>query len=321
MLNVLSLGAGVQSSTMALMAARGEITPMPDCAIFADTQSEPGAVYRYLDWLETQLPFPVHRVTAGSLREEILKATRGEQRMDGRPPFFTGPHERTVTDYRLPDGRVLSKDDLEDLLEREEISEEETDSMIAFDRTEWVPSGGMLRRQCTQDFKLLPIHRKQRELIGLRPRQRGPKDVRMILWIGISIDEATRMKPSPYGWISHRWPLIEMEASRRQCAEWLRRHNYPVPSKSACTFCPYHDKATWADMKRDDPGAFSDAVEIDAAIRHGVKDRASGKPLSTAKWYLHRSLQPLDQIDFAAKKGDKRQLNMFENECEGMCGV
>jgi len=35
MKHVISLGAGVQSSTMALMAAAGEITPMPDCAIFA----------------------------------------------------------------------------------------------------------------------------------------------------------------------------------------------------------------------------------------------------------------------------------------------
>lgn len=37
-MNIISLGAGVQSSTMALMEKHGEITPMPDCAIFADTQ-------------------------------------------------------------------------------------------------------------------------------------------------------------------------------------------------------------------------------------------------------------------------------------------
>jgi len=68
----LSLGAGVQSSCMALMAAKGEITPMPDAAIFADTQAEPQAVMDWLDWLETQLPFPVIRVTRGSLTEESL---------------------------------------------------------------------------------------------------------------------------------------------------------------------------------------------------------------------------------------------------------
>jgi hypothetical protein len=42
---VLSLGAGVQSTTLALMAAHGEVGPMPDCAIFADTCWEPKAVY------------------------------------------------------------------------------------------------------------------------------------------------------------------------------------------------------------------------------------------------------------------------------------
>ena len=36
-LRALSLGADIQSMTMALMAAHGEIGPMPDVALFADT--------------------------------------------------------------------------------------------------------------------------------------------------------------------------------------------------------------------------------------------------------------------------------------------
>lgn len=55
------------------MAAKGEVGPMPDFAVFADTQAEPTTVYRWLDWLETQLPFPVIRVTGGNLTEENLK--------------------------------------------------------------------------------------------------------------------------------------------------------------------------------------------------------------------------------------------------------
>jgi len=73
--NVLNLGAGVQSSTLALMAARGEITPMPDFAVFADTQAEPQSVYDWLDWLERQLPFPVYRVSRGNLTEDSLART------------------------------------------------------------------------------------------------------------------------------------------------------------------------------------------------------------------------------------------------------
>src|SRR5262245_38598179 len=87
-LRVISLGAGVQSSTMALMAAHGEITSMPDCAIFADTGWEPGDVYDWLEYLETKLPFPVYRVFAGNLRDDVLASAANGTRT-ANPPFFT----------------------------------------------------------------------------------------------------------------------------------------------------------------------------------------------------------------------------------------
>lgn len=54
-INVLSLGAGVQSTAMLLMACHGEITPKPDLVIFSDTGWEPKAVYRHLEWLKTEV--------------------------------------------------------------------------------------------------------------------------------------------------------------------------------------------------------------------------------------------------------------------------
>ena len=76
---LISLGAGVQSSTMALMAARGEITPMPKAAIFADTQAEPKAVMEWLDWLEKQLPYPIIRTTRGSLKQHSLQIRKSKK--------------------------------------------------------------------------------------------------------------------------------------------------------------------------------------------------------------------------------------------------
>ena len=80
-LRVLSLGAGVQSTTLALMAAHGEIGPMPDCAIFADTDWEPRAVYEHLAWLTSPnvLPFPVHIVSDGNIRDGLVKGAQGER--------------------------------------------------------------------------------------------------------------------------------------------------------------------------------------------------------------------------------------------------
>jgi hypothetical protein len=94
--SILSLGAGVQSSAMALMFAKGVFEPMPDVAIFADTQAEPPSVYQWLDWLENELPFPVERVTEGNIATATLKPRTTK---DGREytkydlPVYTLNHD------------------------------------------------------------------------------------------------------------------------------------------------------------------------------------------------------------------------------------
>lgn len=263
-LTILSLGAGVQSSVMALMAAKGEITPMPDYAIFADTMAEPKGVYDWLDWLETQLPFPVLRISHGDLKAAILN---GEDRF-APPPFFTSS-----------DG----------------ISE------------------GLLRRQCTREYKVTPIIKKIRELAGYKPRQRIPAD-HVEQWIGISQDEIQRMKDAPEKWINNRWPLLELRMSRLHCLEWMRDNGYnELPSKSACTFCPYHSNRSWREMKANDPESWEEAVMVDKRIRNGFNG-------TTHKLYVHRSLVPLDQADLSDPAKDQITFS-FMDECEGMCGV
>tara|TARA_Y100001973_G_C5105764_1_gene285034 strand:+ start:55 stop:879 length:825 start_codon:yes stop_codon:yes gene_type:complete len=76
-LRVLSLGAGVQSSTLALLIESGKI-PMVDCAVFSDVRGEPQEVYNWLDWLETKLSFPVYRVTWRDLKKDVFDAAEGK---------------------------------------------------------------------------------------------------------------------------------------------------------------------------------------------------------------------------------------------------
>ena len=54
------------------------------------------------------------------------------------------------------------------------------------------------------------------------------------------------------------------------------------------------------------------AVAVDAAIR--------SIPAQKEPWFIHRDRVPLDQVDLSTAE-DRGQLNMFNNECEGMCGV
>ena len=74
-MKIISLGAGVQSTTLVLLAHHKEIEP-PDYAVFADTGWEPKAVYKHLDWLESYLNFSVVRVDAGNLKDKMLKDKR-----------------------------------------------------------------------------------------------------------------------------------------------------------------------------------------------------------------------------------------------------
>ena len=266
MLHVISLGAGVQSSTLALMFATGELSPMPDCAIFSDTGAEPRAVYEWLDWLEAQLPFPVYRIMkAEGLRQNIIDSIAGA-RFAGAP-FFT---ESQSSD------------------------------------------GGQLRRQCTREFKVEPITKKLRELVGLKYRERAPREILVTQYIGISYDEMIRMKPSHEHWIEHKWPLVDLGMRRLDCLQWMDRHGYPRPPRSACTFCPYHSDDEWKRLK-ESPADWNAAVEIDELIRNGVRG-------TTEKLYLHRSLKPLTEVDFSSPE-DMGQQNLFGAECEGMCGV
>jgi hypothetical protein len=264
MLNILSLGAGVQSSALALLFARGEFTPMPDAAIFADTQAEPAHVYTWLDWLEKLLPYPVHRVTHGSLEQDVLRSVNDPLRHRvGQIPFY-----------------VRSPGDVRE---------------------------GMLWRQCTGDYKISPLRKKVRQMLA----EKGEKVAAM--YIGISLDEVIRMKASKVKYIQNHYPLVDAGYSRHTCLQWMKERGYPMPQKSACYFCPYTDDSRWREMKRDQPAEFEKAVKFDAAIRKGL-------PGVRGEAHLHRSLQPLDQVDFRNAQ-DFGQIDAFGNECEGMCGV
>ena len=86
---VLSMGGGVQSSTLWLMNCAGLITPRAEFAVFSDTMNEIYGTYEYLDYLDevsikAGLP-PIMRVTEGSIIADTLNAKKGAVDI----PFFT----------------------------------------------------------------------------------------------------------------------------------------------------------------------------------------------------------------------------------------
>ncbi len=272
-LTVISLGGGVQSTVMALMAGEGLFGRAPDCAIFADTKWEPPSLYDHLEWLSGQLRSPLHIVDSGrSLREDTRALTNHSD----------SPNYVDIPVYLK--GRGGQAD-------------------------------GIGRRQCTQHYKIRPVKSKIRELLGLKRRQRVPAGVTVELWLGISTDEAIRMKDSRDRWILNRYPLIEAGMSRRDCMDWWEaRYDRPL-ERSACVACPYQSRRRWVETMHRWPELFAEAVEIDENMRGG---------LAFAKEpYLHPRRIPLadavrlDDADLVAVG----KVDGFGNECEGHCGL
>lgn len=261
-LTILSLGAGVQSTTMALMAEHGEIKK-PDYAIFADTGWEPKVVYRHLEWLKTKLSYPVLIVQHSNIKEDLIKGQNSTGQRLASIPFF----------LKNSDG-----------------------------------SAGLGRRQCTYEYKIMPLHRKTASILKEKGLKKRPGTVAML--IGISTDELGRLKPSRVKYIVHEWPLIDKRMSRLDCRRWMRENGYPEPPRSACLGCPFHSNKEWKRIKEADAEEWRETVEIDKIIRNkeGMK----------AEQYMHNSLKPLDEIDFESAKD---QFDLFDNECEGMCGL
>lgn len=314
---VLSLGAGVQSSTLLLMAIAEEFESTPELAIFADTGWEPEAVYRHLDWLEAEVGdrIEIVRVKAGNIRDDLVAHASGGRRFASPPLFTRGPVPaacRVCGGSGLAggiDAMLLAVASGDSLSQQQACARCAGGGLDPEDLTG--DNDGFLRRQCTREYKIEPIARE------LRRRGFGPKrPVRQ--WIGISRDELQRQKPSRIGWMQSSWPLIERNLSRSDCLRWFTSRYPDRPLvKSACIGCPFHSDATWRRMREQSPREFSDAAEVDAAIRT--------LPKLVGEAFLHRSRVPLAEVDLSSRE-DAGQLALldeegFAEECEGMCGT
>lgn len=185
---------------------------------------------------------------------------------------------------------------------------------------------GIGRRQCTSEYKVVPIEQKIREMLGLEKGQRMPKDTRIAQVFGLSFDEPNRVAKvkGRFATRSECWtcefPLFDEFITRTECVSYLRKRlpDYVVP-RSACVFCPYKQDSEWIELKANDPDGWNRAVEIDRAIRNPSSRCTEGMDSTQ---YLHRSCQPLEFVELKAESPDTQKRWSWSNmDCEGMCGV
>ena len=169
----------------------------------------------------------------------------------------------------------------------------------------------MFPRACTSDYKIKPIHRYAKK----RFRDENDMTVRgriaenaITFVLGISSDEAGRCKTSQEKWYQNKYPLVESNINRNQCHDWLKA-KYPNRQwhKSACIVCPFHSTQEWKNIKSNQDD-WDEAVDFDRKVRE--------LPIADGKVFLHPSIKPIEDAYM-----DELQPNLWEDECDGYCGI
>ena len=168
--------------------------------------------------------------------------------------------------------------------------------------------GGALSTFCSGKWKADVMSRFYRSL-GY-----GPKNP-IRTWIGISLDEIGRAKPSGVQWQELYWPLIHSEPSIRRvdCYRIVEAAGLPTPPKSSCWMCPYRRNSQWRRLRDHYPEDFERACQLDEEIR--ANDKRGGL-------FLHESRTPLREADLGEPEPPMSGLFGEVTGCDsGMCWV
>ncbi|MEV0220835.1 hypothetical protein [Streptomyces sp. NPDC050704] len=275
-LRILSLGAGVQSTSVLLLAAEGRL-PKPDAAIFANTGWEPKKVYRHLERLNREVAqpagIPIYEVSAGNIRNDALDPLH---RFASMPLFIKNQDGGDGMTRRQCSNEYKVK-----------VIKAQTRVLLGYPHPKPVPRGVYVE-----------------QWIGISRDE-----------IGRASDADVKYMRNAFPLLDMGGAADGREGwTRDDCQRYLNMRGYGDTPKSACIGCPFHGNAQWRRMRDEEPEEWADAVAFDHAIRSGnARGNANGKPL-LGEAYLHRSRLPLDlaPIDrVTAHEWRQKQTDIF----------
>jgi len=181
----------------------------------------------------------------------------------------------------------------------------------------WTSNGGMLKRQCTNHFKIMPVRRFSRELLGYdpsKPPHPGPGAIEQ--WLGISWDEWTRMSKSDVQFVKNVYPLCDRQITRQDCELFLSEHGLPIPEKSACIGCPFRKASEYLRLWDSE---WREVVTFDEAIR---KNPLAYHGSTADEIFVYRTSSPLAGVDLEGEARKETTKTFFQPPlCGGYCMV
>lgn len=283
-LKILSLGAGVQSTTLGLLAVN-EVIEKPDIAIFADTGWEPAAVYAHLDRLEREVLKPagieVLRVTSGNIRNDAL---------DPAHKFVSMPTFTINADGSWGIGRRQCTPEYKLKCIKKAVRQ-----LLGYLHPTPVPRGVYAEQY-------IGISRDEFD----RAKDSGLKYLKSLhplLYLSGAAD-------GEEGW------------TRTDCRRYLRVNGWGSTPRSACIGCPFRTNREWREMRDQRPQEWADAVAFDHSLRAVTRTDGIQEFLHAARVPLDQA--PIDWVTRDEKKKRQISLfdHIADEDAErsGGCG-
>ena len=286
-LDIGSIGFGVQSTGMLWLAAKGEI-PKADKYVFSDLHREGQAVYDYIHYITPILKsegIEVERLDAGDIYEEILSWPTAD-RISMIPVWF-----RNADGKPQPLNRQCTMDF------KIEVIAKSIRSHLGVKR---------LKRHSIRVWQGISID----EIDRVKKRTK------------LFPDDRSSYRVNHYPFIAQyaniTYPGIKWKSlSREQIVETFLKDGLKVPPKSSCFFCPFHTIIYWHFIYTKYPLEWELACKLDDSIRNYNTKYGS---LESGPFYLYRGLVPLREIDFDIELLKQNKNLLFQSGCEtGFC--
>ena len=253
-MKILSCGAGMQSTALALMSCENAQAahplypevPVYDSVIFCDLGFEP-------PWVREQVNFIQDACNHAGIPFQILQAPLYED-------FMSNFGERRT--ISIP-WWTLKKDGHK----------------------------SKMPRNCTIDYKVKMIAQYVRwELLGYRKHQRLREEDRKTheMHMGFGYEEKHRCKENPNPLFRNKFPLVTMKLTRSDNYTYIRDVWGLNTKASACTFCPFHRNYFFQYLKEHEPAQFAQVVEMDELLRD-----KNPKPPMDSDLFISRSRKRL----------------------------
>jgi hypothetical protein len=267
--HVLSFGGGTQSTHLLEKHFRGELHY--DYIIFSDTGAEPQFIHDQVKWWKDR-----------------------QRKYQNATPFLTTHHSSM-------------EKGLEEMLMRYIHTDYQRFQMPIYcntidEATGEIKQAGMMPRQCTVDFKIVPVKQTARGLVmkeyGLKYSQKMPDEVAFIIDIGFSYDEIKRINlyQSPqFKYMYLSYPLVEENMTTADSIRFLDDNGFPT-RRSRCYLCPFNCSSDrdigmdWDEIIETEPMSFLKACYFDEALREVQR---TGSKIMRSIPYLHYSRTPL----------------------------